>query len=220
MREDPTMTDDFIKSDQWESENLQIFEKTKDADFDFGRGPQMRSNSFSGNERNRLFMQADGNYDDLSLVSGVDFLEDGRTIALLDYDGDGWMDMGVCSTASPRFRLMRNQLGDRLPENSAPRYIRVELIGGNETAEPQQEWSSRSGIGAKLMVHRGDTVQMFEHSCGEGLAGQNSAKIHIGFGDTPIDRIQVTWPSGKQSNVTEFEAGKLVTIRERDVVEN
>ena len=166
MREDPTKTNEFIQSEQWAGTAIRIFEEAKPSDLGFGRGTKIRSNSFSGNERNRLFMQRDGNFDDLSLISGADFLEDGRSFGLLDYDGDGWMDMAVSSTSEPRFRLMRNQLGSLQNAEAPPRFVKLKLVGGNEGVEPQNEWSARDGIGAKIYVHRGEKVQLFEHSCG------------------------------------------------------
>lgn len=215
MREDPTKTSDFLKSQQWAGTSVQIFEDVKASEFQVGRGTRVKSNSFSGNERNRLFMQRDGNFDDLSLISGADFLEDGRSIGLLDYDGDGWMDMAVSSTSEPRFRLMKNQLGSLQESGTEPRFVKIKLVGGNESAEPQKEWSTRDGIGAKVFVHRGEKIQLFQHSCGEGLGGQNSSTMHVGLGQTAIDSIQVAWPSGKESIVSEIKPGDTITIRER-----
>ena len=91
MRTDPSRDKDFVFSKEWGGGlnrfDIRLFEREKPVD---GEGPPFRSAPFSGGERNRLFIQRNGNFDDLTLVSGVDFREDGRGFALFDYDQDGF----------------------------------------------------------------------------------------------------------------------------------
>ena len=52
--------------------------------------------SFSGYERNHLFVNQDGKaFVDLSGVSGLDAVGDSRSFAVLDYNRDGWPDIGL-----------------------------------------------------------------------------------------------------------------------------
>lgn len=167
--------------------------------------------SFSGHERNRLFMQTDENFDDVSLVSGVDFPKDSRGFVLWDFDNDGWIDMGVTSPLSPRFQIFRNKLGQTLKGNSA--FLTVE--GGNDKPKKSKQWSSRDAVGAKLLVSIRDKNRMFQRSCGEGLASQNSKWIHVGMGGaTEIDQVKVVWPSGRETVHQGIQAGQRVVLLE------
>ncbi len=50
--------------------------------------------SFSGYERDMLSLNlADGTFLDISGVSGVDSLSDGRGSVFADFDNDGWLDL-------------------------------------------------------------------------------------------------------------------------------
>ena len=53
--------------------------------------------SFSGHERNRLFVQSRENgvveFEDRSLISGADSIEDGRAFVRMDADHDGDVDL-------------------------------------------------------------------------------------------------------------------------------
>ena len=67
-----------------------------------------KSNSLSGKERNRLFLNSAGNFADVTLVSGADDIADGRSFAIVDFDQDGWQDIALMSLNNPKFKLYRN----------------------------------------------------------------------------------------------------------------
>jgi hypothetical protein len=174
----------------------------------------LNSNSLSGGERNRIFFRRDGNYADFSLVSGADFREDGRGFVLFDFDRDGWLDLGVTSPNHPRFRIVRNTIGDQ-PELNKNQFVEVSLVGGQTSAEVSSQWSPRDAFGARVLVTTGDEKRMFQLSCGEGLSGVNAQRIHIGMGTTPaIDKLEVLWPSGKRTVRENIAAGERITIFE------
>lgn len=186
-----------------------LFEPASDGD---GPGPSFRSTPFSGNERNRIFFRRGDNFEDLTLVSGADFREDGRGFAMLDYDNDGWLDLGIVSPNQPRFRIVKNKIGTRKEANG---FVEVSLVGGQTTAEPSTQWSARDPFGASILVTTGDTKRRFLLACGEGLSSQNSKRIHIGLGESKIiDSIEVTWPSGKKTIHQNVKAGQRITIQE------
>lgn len=177
-------------------------------------GAGLAARPFSGHERNRMMIQTEDNFDDVSLVSGADFREDGRGFGLLDFDRDGWIDLAVSSPNSPRFRLMRNTIGDR-QESGSNQSVYITVQGGNKEAKSSQEWSARDGYGATLLVTIGDTKRMYQLSCGEGLSAQNSRWIHVGMGqDEVIDQIDVVWPSGKETTYKNIKSGSRVTLSE------
>ena len=190
-------------------QNVVLFERANDED---GAGPSFRSTPFSGNERNRIFFRRGNNFEDLTLISGVDFREDGRGFAMLDYDNDGWLDLGIVSPNQPRFRIVKNKIGKRKQDNG---FVEVSLVGGQTTAEPSNQWSARDAYGATVLVTTGGTQRRFLLSCGEGLSSQNSKRIHVGLGETKmIDSIEVSWPSGKKTIQKNVKAGQRVTIFE------
>ena len=116
--------------------------------------------SLSGNERNRLFVNTNGRrFDDLSGISGADSAADGRAFAILDYDRDGWSDLALVNANAPLFQLFRNRIGER----ASGRMLAIELVGGNDRAQPSERWSARDGYGAEVTVdelrtHVGDEI--------------------------------------------------------------
>ncbi len=212
MRTDPSRDREFIREKQWGADqfNIVLFEAAENPDAD---GPSFRSAPFSGGERNRLFLQRDGNYDEMTLVSGVDFRQDGRGFALSDFDRDGFMDLIIASPNEPRLRIARNQIRER--QSSANGFVELRLVGGQTTTEPSTRWSARDPFGATVLAISGETKRMFQLSCGEGISSQNTNVIHIGMGGTQkIDSLEVTWPSGKTSRQENMAAGERITIFE------
>ena len=173
----------------------------------------LNSNSLSGQERNRIFFRRDGNYEDLSLVSGADFMSDGRSFVLFDYDRDGWLDLGVASSNHPRFRIVRNKIGDQAKIDN--QFLEISLVGGQTSASPSDEWSSRDAFGSLVKVTTSKDQRLFQLSCGEGLSGVNAQRIHVGLGPLQsVDRIEVLWPSGKTTVLENVEAGERITVYE------
>jgi hypothetical protein len=216
VRSDPTKDEEFKKDQGWNDKTLRIlaFEPERGSSED---DPAFRGSPFSGNERNRLFMRNGDNYEDLTLVSGVDFREDGRGFVLFDYNRDGWVDLGIISPNYPRLRIIENRIGEREGKNG---FVEVQLIGGQTSAQPSTEWSSREPFGAMVLVTTGQTQRMFQLSCGEGLSSQNAKRIHIGMGDVAkIDKLEVTWPSGKKTVRENVPAGERLTIFENPASE-
>ena len=65
--------------------------------------------SWSGHERNNCFANlGQGSFADVSFVSGLDFADDGRAVAVVDWDGDGDLDLWLRNRTGPQLRLLRN----------------------------------------------------------------------------------------------------------------
>ncbi|MEM7785929.1 MAG: ASPIC/UnbV domain-containing protein [Planctomycetota bacterium] len=211
---DPTKAEDFQENDAWEQESLfvNIIERAHNDD---GEGPPFRSIPFSGGERNRLFMNQGDNFKDFTLVSGADYREDGRGFALVDYDQDGFLDMAIVSPNKPKFRVVRNKMGDVFEDAKKNHFLKVNLIGGNTTSEPSDQWSPRDAYGATLLVEIAGIKRIFSFDCSEGLSSQNSRLVHVGLGRSKqADKITVNWPSGKKTVVKNLPYGETVTIYE------
>ena len=141
-------------------------------------------------------------------------MSDGRSFATLDFDGDGWTDIALMSLNHPRFRLYRNRMRDLYPDRKS---FRFKLVGGNDKAEASEVLSNRSAIGARVLFtfKSGRKVRMHKQA-GEGFATQNSEIQSIAVpSDDEIEKAVISWPSGNQSTVTEFELEKVMQFHEQ-----
>ena len=214
MRFGPEVEDEFKNLNEWGDEgfNLDPFPPAENPK----AGAFFRSNALSGGERHRLFMNRHGNFKDLTLVSGADFREDGRGFVLFDYDRDGWLDMGISSPNHPRFRIVKNHFKQfqEKPNN----FIEIELVGGQTSAETSTDWSPRDPFGARVLATIDGKQKAFQLTCGEGLSIQNAKRIHIGMGDSDIiEKLEVTWPSGKKTTREKVKAGQRIKILEKPI---
>ena len=177
----------------------------------------MKGFSFSGSERNRMFLNREGEFQDVSLTSGVDFLEDGRGFAVADFNKDGRLDLGIISNQKPRFRIAQLNTAHPSSDDSAEKYVKVRLVGGNHTNKANPKLSPRDPVGATLIAKTGNSTRMFQLSIGDGFSAQNSRTVHIGLGEAPqIDELTIHWPSGRTTAKTGIMVGSKVEIFETE----
>lgn len=164
-------------------------------------------------------MNRAGRYDDVSLVSGIDFTEDGRGFAFGDFDKDGNLELGIVSNQSPRVRIAKatDNAAPTVSKDDSYRWVKIRLIGGNETAAPNLELSPRDPVGAILVARTASSTRMFQLARGEGFSVQNSQTMHIGLGkDTKIDKLTIRWPSGRTTVHPDIMAGSSIRILETE----
>ena len=68
--------------------------------------------SYSGFERNCAFLNLGGGqtqFADISGACGLDLMDDGRAIAVTDWDFDGKLDFWISNRTAPRIRLQHNR---------------------------------------------------------------------------------------------------------------
>jgi len=75
----------------------------------------------------------------VSAVSGLDFLDDGRALATADWDHDGDIDLWISNRNAPRLRFMRNDT----PTNNQSLLLRL---------EGTQPGTNRDAVGARVEV--------------------------------------------------------------------
>lgn len=172
--------------------------------------------SFSGNEINHLWLNDQGkDFLYVAGISGADHDGDSRSMALLDFDHDGYRDFLLANANRPTLQLYRNKMGDMLPESDRTVPVYVQCVGGNKTAQASAEWGPRDGYGAKIWVEAGGQKYLREFRCGEGLGAQNSNVLALGIGrEKYADRLTVIWPNGKQQVIEKVAAGALLTVYE------
>ena len=164
--------------------------------------------SFSGRERNCVYLNlgkspAPGEFANISAVSGLDFADDGRAVATVDWDFDGDLDLWIASRTAPRIRLVRN---DHVSGNH---FLAVRLRGDGRR-------TNRDAIGARLELVLSDRPQgtlIKTLHAGDGFLTQSSKWIHFGLGSaTEIKRLIVHWPGGKQQQYTELRIDQRYLI--------
>ena len=154
--------------------------------------------SFSGNERNCVFLNTSHpRFANVSSAVGLDFKDDGRGMAVLDWDQDGDLDMWLRNRSGPRLRLLLNRTDSLLPKNQWV-YFRLQGTSCN-----------RDAIGARVEVHlkdprQGRMVQTLH--AGDGYLSQSSKWMHFGLGtDAEIDHVTVRWPAGETETFGDIE---------------
>jgi len=170
--------------------------------------------SFSGHERNHLFLNAGGEtFHDVSGVSGLDDPADARVFAWLDVDRDGRLDLAVVNANRPLLQIFHNRIREAGGAEGA--FVALRFVGANRGPDPRPGASPRDGYGARATLRVGDATLVREHRAGEGFAAQNSATRLVGLGPAAdVDAIEVSWPSGRTQTVTDVPAGSLVTFHE------
>jgi hypothetical protein len=122
-----------------------------------------------------------------------------RGLAVGDLFNDGRLDIVIENlTGAPL--ILRNQGG---PANH---WLSLELAGTK---------SNRLAINARVRVTAGDLVQTREVLSGGSYISQNDLRLHFGLGaHDHADKVEITWPSGAITTLTNVAANQFVGIKE------
>ena len=150
--------------------------------------------SFSGHERNCVFWNTGHErFATVSAISGLDFADDGRCVATVDWDQDGDLDVWLTNRNAPRLRFMRNEA------RPSGHFLLLRLVGNGET-------TNRDAIGARIEVVLDSVASgrnMKTLRAGEGFLSQSSKWVHFGLGNArEIDKVIVHWPAGAAEEFT------------------
>ena len=162
--------------------------------------------SFSGNERNCCFLNLAGKrFATVSAVSGLDFPDDGRSVAAVDWDQDGDLDLWIANRNAPRLRLMRNDAP------AVHHFLRLRLQG-NGTG------TNRDAVGARVelvLKNAKEKPLIRTLRAGEGLLSQSSHWLHFGLGNNrEIEKVIVRWPAGEAEVFTGLDANQQYIVRQ------
>ena len=125
-----------------------------------------------------------------------------RSAAIFDLDDDGDLDI-VTAEFDDRPQVLISNLSAR----RQIRWLKVRLVG---TA------SNRDAVGALVRVHAGGRTFTRWQDGKSGYLSQSVMPLYFGLGEaTAIDKIEITWPSGKMETVTrELAVNRLLTLKE------
>ena len=155
--------------------------------------------SFSGYERDLLALNlGGGKYLNISGVSGIDSISDGRGSVFADLDNDGDLDVLLTTAQGEAHYLYRNNVGSR---NS---YLRVTLEGTR---------SARDAFGSVVRVKSTAGVQSKLKSGGGGFLSHHDSRLLFGLGeDAAAEWVEVTWPDGSTQRFEGVPAGTSIRI--------
>ena len=158
--------------------------------------------SFSGYERDYLALGQRGrSFLDISGISGLDSLSDGRGAVFADFDNDGDVDIFLVALQRSAHYLFRNNVEqDR-------GFLRVALEG---------TVSGRDAYGAVVRVKTSAGIRTKVKSGGSGFLAQHDPRLLFGLAeDRRAEWIEVTWPSGQVQRYDGLGAGASVRLVER-----
>jgi thiol-disulfide isomerase/thioredoxin len=147
--------------------------------------------SFSGYERDPLYLNlGTKKFVDISGVSGIDSITDGRAGVFADFDNDGDTDVFSTTIQNQAHLLFRNNVGQ---DNN---FLRIALEG--------DEKIGRDAYGAVVRVKTSAGTLTKIKSGGSGFISQHDPRLLFGLGkDKKAEWIEVTWANGA---VEKFEA--------------
>ena len=160
--------------------------------------------SFSGQERNCAFLNLGQlSFANVSSITGLDYLEDGRGLALSDWDLDGDVDFLLTNRNAPMFRFLRNDI------QSGNHFVSFKLAG---------TLCNRDAIGARIRVKIKDGDWLTKTVvAGSGFLSQSSKRITFGLGQADqIEMVEIDWPDGSQSNLANLAMDQHYSIEQTD----
>ena len=142
---------------------------------------EVGTHSLNGYERNGLFRNnGDGTFTDVGWLQGADRVEDGRGVAIFDFDNDGRLDIALRNYGQPA-GLLHNT-------GSTRHWISFELVGTQ---------SNRDAVGARIRLRVGEAWQTRVVTTGSGYLSGSSLRQHFGLGDAKtVDEVEIDLHGG------------------------
>ncbi|GAC1633841.1 MAG: hypothetical protein NVS9B14_09130 [Candidatus Acidiferrum sp.] len=159
--------------------------------------------SWSGYQRNNFYLNnRNSTFAEAASVLSIDCIEDSRSFALSDLDGDGRLEIVLKNRTAPQLRIFHNRLNPLGPS------IIFSLRG---TA------SNRDAIGAVIELKTAQGSQTKTVRAGSGFLSQNTKSIHFGLGENPgLLRATIQWPNGARQVFENLPPNHRVEVVEGD----
>jgi hypothetical protein len=151
---------------------------------------------------NLLIGQPDGTFIEGAEAAGIVDFARARGAAVVDLDGDGWLDIVQVVRREP-VRIWHNQGTAADGDAAAGHWLAVDL---------DQPGPNRDAIGAWLEVRAGEWLMTHEVTVGGGHVSGQAGPIHVGLGPATAVEVRVTWPDGEVGPWQPVSADQVVTI--------
>jgi hypothetical protein len=123
--------------------------------------------------------------------------------AYVDLNNSGALDLVVNRIGAPA-AIYRN----RARELTGNHYLQLVLRGSG---------ANTAGIGAKVIVKQGGTVQMLEQFPTRGFQSSVDPRLHFGLGAaTQVDSLIVIWPDRRRQVLTDVAVDRTLTLSQED----
>ena len=153
-------------------------------------------------QQNQLFLnQGDRTFGDVSDSSGDGLLlkKVSRGAAFGDYDNDGDVDILITNSHQAP-DLLQN---DTVNQNH---WLVFSTVGTR---------SNRSGIGTRIAVLAGGSIQMREVKSGGSYPSHSDMRLHFGLGKSAVvERVEIRWPSGLIEQYKNVETNRFLIATE------
>ena len=130
----------------------------------------------------------------------------GDSVAVADYDGDGFLDLFVTNGRGDAFL---NEGPDQLFHNrggNGNHWLEIDLEG---------TVSNRDAIGARIELTAGGRVQVQQQDGGMHRSTQNFKRLHFGLGpNKTVTDLKIAWPAGGIQDLTNISADRIIHIKE------
>jgi hypothetical protein len=140
---------------------------------------------------------------DLTRVAGDCLREKivGRGAAFGDYDNDGDVDVFIVVLGGQPM-LLRNDGGEK------NHWLKVRTIGLSPNTR---------GVGARLKLIAGGSIQIREIGAGNSYISQNSLEAEFGLGENErVELLEVIWPGGDKQTLHDIPADQIIILNQGD----
>lgn len=125
--------------------------------------------------------------------------------AYADLNNDGLLDLVISNVDNEALIYQNN--GAKKPNH----YLRVRFEGQEK---------NRFGLGARVILMHDGQQQMHEHYTSRGYLSSVEPVMHFGLGESAVvDKLTVIWPDGKQQELRDVAADRLLTLRYEEAQE-
>ncbi len=143
----------------------------------------------------------DSTFSDISAASGLDDPGRGRSASIVDFDGDGFVDVMVGNYGGT-YAFYRN---DGAAQGNNNHWLTI-TVEGTE--------SNRDAIGTRISVTAGGVTQIREINTGPTHGGGDYRAGFFGIGANTTATVDVLWPNGVTENLGSVSADQAMHLVE------
>lgn len=153
----------------------------------------------AANQVDCVFENTGKRFEDVSTPAGIYNAWDGRSVAAIDVNNNGLLDL-IVSTANGPVHFLKNHV---VPANT---WVGFDLVGKASTPK---------AIGARVKVTQNQKDQYRWSTGGKGgFLSFSDPRLHFGLeSDANLD-VEVRWPSGQTTSLKGIEVGKYYRVSE------